>query len=223
MSDLRDYALKNNNDIKLKLWENELWLTLFSISFSYCQPKNKLTNYIKFIKTLALVIPHKKYKKAFNLLINEIEPITLDIVSDRITFSKYLYKIMVPIQQYFNVSFMFQCYDDIQNHFEKGYGLMTDYWGPCLWKLLHSISFGFNENCKSNYYVFLMILGRIIICTKCRKSYNYFIQNDVMINESIFINKINFSKWIYKLHNRVNQKLNKNVKIKYNDVVLLYI
>jgi hypothetical protein len=213
------------NDIKIELWENELWLTLFSISFSYVQSKDKVKNYIKFIKALGLVIPHKQYRTVFNYVVNEVEPITLEIVSDKIKFTKYLYKIMKVIQKLFNLTFIFSNYDQLEDHFVNGYGLMTDYWGPRLWRLLHAISFNYEYNRRVDFYIFFKLLGCIIICIKCRKSYNYFIEKnkDVIINEYIFLNKENFTRWLYDLHNKVNEKLNKSNNTNYDDVVKLFV
>jgi hypothetical protein len=213
------------DDIKLELWENDLWLTLFSISFSYVQPKNKLNNYIKFIISLGLVIPHKQYRKIFNYLIHDVEPLTVQIVSDKIIFTKYLYKLMKVIHKIFNLTFIFNSYNELENHFLNNYGLMTDYWGPRLWKLLHAITFNYNKKKRICYYIFFKLLGYIIICVKCRKSYNYFITKDknIMINETIFLNKENFSRWLYNLHNKVNEKLDKNINVSYNHIAQLYI
>ena len=94
-------------------------------------------------------------------------------------------------------------------------GLMTRIWGPSGWLFLHSITFGYpykidptnpeHISKQNDYYRFFYYLGKVMPCKYCRDSYmNFFTKQSPM---SKLGSRKEFSKWLYDVHNMVNDKL----------------
>ena len=81
----------------------------------------------------------------------------------------------------------------------------TRYWGPSGWKLLHSITFSYDEKLKDLYNDFFYTLAFVLPCKFCRKSYSEYIINDPIDISS----KEALCKWLWRIHNDVNDKLRK--------------
>ena len=79
----------------------------------------------------------------------------------------------------------------------------TRYWGPSGWKLLHSITFSYEEKLKNQYHDFFNVIAFLLPCKYCRKSYSEYILNDPIDVSS----KEHFTKWLWRIHNKVNEKL----------------
>lgn len=79
----------------------------------------------------------------------------------------------------------------------------TRYWGPSGWKLLHSITFSYEEKIKKQYTEFFNVIAFILPCKFCRKSYSEYLLNDPVDASS----KDALTKWLWRIHNRVNDKL----------------
>ena len=76
----------------------------------------------------------------------------------------------------------------------------TRYWGPSGWRLLHLISFGTNPTPK--VCEFMRMLPYVLPCKYCRKSLS-----EYMIEDPIECNKTQLPKWLWRIHNDVNNKL----------------
>ena len=94
-------------------------------------------------------------------------------------------------------------------------GLMTRLWGPSGWLFLHCISFGYPYKIdptnpehlekQNDYYRFFYYLGKVLPCKYCRNSYmDFFTQVSPM---SKLGSRKEFTKWLYDIHNLVNDKL----------------
>jgi len=79
----------------------------------------------------------------------------------------------------------------------------TRYWGPSGWKLLHSITFSYKPEKKNQYKEFFYNIAFVLPCKFCRKSYSEYITDDPVDVSS----KENFTKWLWRIHNKVNDKL----------------
>jgi hypothetical protein len=211
----------NNSDIKLNLWENALWFTLFSISFAF-SPKKNAQRHIEFINNLAFVLPCKQYRKLFQYTITHI-PLTIAIVENQNSFTKWVYTIMKLIHTTLHIEFIYD-YKQLKRYYLDGPGLNTDHWGCFLWRLMHSISFGYVEELKQYYFLFFKQLKYVIICIYCKNSYARFIKYDpeVLLTACTVKNKYNLTKWVYDLHNKVNTKLNKHVNLTFDQVCIFY-
>lgn len=85
----------------------------------------------------------------------------------------------------------------------------TRKWGPDGWILLHSITFNYplkpTQKDKINHLLFFNTLQFILPCKYCRESFSDFMKQLPIDNYLDSRNKI--SKWLYNIHNLVNNKL----------------
>jgi len=105
--------------------------------------------------------------------------------------------------------------------------LMTDIWGPHLWFSLHCITFGYPDNPtnedKSNYRNFFISLSNVLPCNKCKESYKKFISTGItVLTEKTFENRTSLTKWLYLLHQTVNEKIGIDYGVTYQDILDKY-
>ncbi len=94
-------------------------------------------------------------------------------------------------------------------------GLMTRLWGPSGWQFLHCVTFGYPYKIdptkpehiekQNDYYRFFYYLGKVLPCRYCRDSYM-----DFLTKKSLMSNletRKDITKWLYDIHNMVNDKL----------------
>jgi hypothetical protein len=73
------------------------------------------------------------------------------------------------------------------------------------------------------YKTFLISLGKVLPCSYCRDSYNDFISNgENMLKDEDLENRDALTVWMFKLHNRVNNKLGMDYGMKYGDIAKRY-
>jgi hypothetical protein len=94
-------------------------------------------------------------------------------------------------------------------------GMMTKVWGPAGWLFLHCVSFGYpfainSDNPehltkKEDYFKFFYYLGKVFPCKYCRESYQDFIK-EIPLHDKLNTRK-DLCKWLYDIHNKVNDKL----------------
>lgn len=96
----------------------------------------------------------------------------------------------------------------------------TRFWGPCGWDLLHSISNNYplepNANTKKNYKIFFSLLTNILPCIYCRRSLRLY-YTELPLTDDVFETRDNLMKWLYNIHNKVNDKLRKQGLINYSN------
>jgi hypothetical protein len=95
----------------------------------------------------------------------------------------------------------------------------TRFWGPDGWRLLHSISQTYPERPNkiemNTYKIFFESLQYVLPCIYCRLSYTEYI-NELSIDDYLN-NRHELSKWVYLIHNKVNNKLRKQGLLHYKD------
>jgi len=89
----------------------------------------------------------------------------------------------------------------------------TRYWGPSGWKLLHIITFSYDHSLKKSYEEFFETIAYILPCKFCRKSYSEYI-TEIPVDAST---KERFTRWLWKIHNKVNEKLRSQGLCDYED------
>ena len=110
----------------------------------------------------------------------------------------------------------------------KTNGLITKIWGPHFWETLHCVSFGYplepSEEQKKTYRQFFISVKDVLPCKYCRDSYTNFIltEDGTKLLESDLSNRDNLTRYIYKLHNRINTKLGITYNVTYEDIVKKY-
>lgn len=78
----------------------------------------------------------------------------------------------------------------------------TRFWGPSGWQLLHLIAHS-QKGPNEPYELFFNNIKNVLPCKFCRASTTEFVEQEIPLHPSIS----RVDEWLYKLHNRVNQKL----------------
>lgn len=101
-------------------------------------------------------------------------------------------------------------------------------WGPVLWRKLHTLSFQYpmkiDENDPTDAKIqdtvrkLFMELRNSIPCKTCRDSYRMFLKQ--MPIEPHLGGREALSKWLYRLHNKVNAKLRNLERAKYTQSIM---
>ena len=85
----------------------------------------------------------------------------------------------------------------------------TRFWGPSGWKLLHIIAYNYPDNPslydKQRYGIFYNNLKYVLPCKYCRISFTNFMEE--LPVENYIDSKRKLTKWVYLIHNKVNDKL----------------
>lgn len=81
----------------------------------------------------------------------------------------------------------------------------TRFWGPAGWRLLHLISFGYTPSQKESMITFLEALPYVLPCKYCRSSLITYYQE--LPPEKALANRDSLSRWMWKIHGKVNEKL----------------
>lgn len=87
----------------------------------------------------------------------------------------------------------------------------TRFWGPSGWKLLHLITFEYSYSSKNAeiWYKFFETLPYILPCKFCRASLTDYYRLHPFQKEGVFDKSLDMRKWLYNIHNCVNDKLRK--------------
>jgi len=108
-----------------------------------------------------------------------------------------------------------------KDDFKSKDGMLTSVWGPSLWHYLHTMSFNYPDNPtevhKKYHKQFIQSLKYVLPCKYCRMNLRKNLKA-VPLNESALKNRENFSRWMYNLHEHINQMLKKKSGLTYEDV-----
>ena len=109
--------------------------------------------------------------------------------------------------------------------FKKDYnstdGMLVSVWGPAFWHVIHTISFNYPVNPslkEKNYYRnFIINLQNVLPCKYCRINLtNNFKKKPIQMCN--LKNRETFSRYIYELHETINNMLHKKSNLSYCDV-----
>jgi hypothetical protein len=108
-----------------------------------------------------------------------------------------------------------------QQDYESNNGMQPHIWGPPIWHTLHTISFNYpvkpTTADKKNYTAFVLSFEYVLPCIYCRINFKKNLKN-ANFNPACMESRSTFSRFIYDLHNCVNDMLGKNIKISYEEV-----
>lgn len=103
--------------------------------------------------------------------------------------------------------------------------MLPDIWGPSMWKSIHTIAVSYPLNPthidKKNYKQFFKYLAKVLPCKSCSSSFRKYMKH-LPIDNYLSTNK-RLLYWTYLIHNKVNKKLNKHVKISWGNIRKKYI
>jgi hypothetical protein len=108
-----------------------------------------------------------------------------------------------------------------EKEFNSGDGMLTSVWGPSMWHYLHTMSFNYphEPTCKQkhDYHEFIMTMKKTLPCGKCRKNLETnFKKLPLTMNE--LKSRSSFSRYIYNLHELINEMLGKKSGLTYETV-----
>lgn len=93
-----------------------------------------------------------------------------------------------------------------------GFTLNPNFWGPDLWRSIHSVAYGFPDNPsdeeKAEAKKFIYSLPDILPCKECQ---THFKDNLKKLPPEVD-SKIDFFNWTIDIHNIVNQQLGKPIR-----------
>lgn len=107
--------------------------------------------------------------------------------------------------------------------------MQSDKWGKSGWIFMHTISFNYpdkpTQKDMENYKFFFTNISEVLPCKYCRESYKNFIM-EIPIEPALKSRKL-LTRWLYKIHNKVNNKLRKQGLLheknpKYSDICSKY-
>jgi hypothetical protein len=81
----------------------------------------------------------------------------------------------------------------------------TRFWGPSGWQLCHLVAHSYTGKHTALYRSFFEVLKDVLPCRFCRESTTKFVEENPPDMQNI-------KKWLYDLHNRVNNKLRSQCK-----------
>ena len=82
----------------------------------------------------------------------------------------------------------------------------TRFWGPSGWRLLHLITFSYSpERDKKSVCEFFHMIPYVLPCKFCRASFSQHLIDDPI--EDTCDTPVALQKWLWRIHNRVNEKL----------------
>lgn len=105
--------------------------------------------------------------------------------------------------------------------YNSGDGMLTSVWGPGMWHYLHTMSFNYpvkpTKYDKKHYRDFVLQLQYVLPCGKCRENLKRNFK-ELPLTKADMESRYTFSKYMYKLHEKVNTLLNKKSGLTYCDV-----
>jgi hypothetical protein len=81
----------------------------------------------------------------------------------------------------------------------------TRFWGPSGWRLLHLISFTYEPSQSKEVKEFFELLPYVLPCKFCRASLTEYLRAEPI--EPALKSQKELTKWVYRIHNMVNEKL----------------
>lgn len=115
------------------------------------------------------------------------------------------------------------------NNPDANNGLITSIWGPFTWESFHSITFGYpikpTEEQKTDYMEYFRLLGKVLPCIYCRKSYDQFINDSskpTLLNIDTMLSRETLTRWGLILHDAVNNKLGVDYGVTYEELCYKY-
>jgi hypothetical protein len=89
--------------------------------------------------------------------------------------------------------------------------LRTKAWGPPAWFYLHCVTMGYpaknpTEKQRKNYRMFFKYIGDTLPCNLCRNSYKKYLK-ELPLTDKVLNCRKNLVFWLFKIHNKVNEKL----------------
>ena len=90
-------------------------------------------------------------------------------------------------------------------------GFMTKCWGPSLWHTWHIMALNYDPTRKAQYQLFLEGMKGTLPCGSCRDNLEKNLQQ-VGYGSHVYESRETYAKFVFDLHNAINQMLNKPIQ-----------
>ena len=108
-----------------------------------------------------------------------------------------------------------------KDDYDSNNGMMTSIWGPPTWHMLHCISFNYpvspSDIQKTQYMDYIKSLQNILPCGKCRKNLAKNFKR-LPLEDRNMASRETFSRYIFDLHEIINEMLGKKSGLTYDIV-----
>ena len=108
-----------------------------------------------------------------------------------------------------------------KDDYDSNNGMMTSIWGPPTWHMLHCISFNYpvspSDIQKTQYMNYIKSLQNILPCGKCRKNLAKNFKR-LPLEDRHMASRETFSRYIFDLHEVINEMLGKKSGLTYDIV-----
>jgi hypothetical protein len=108
-----------------------------------------------------------------------------------------------------------------ENDYNSGDGMLTTVWGPSMWHYLHIMSFNYPINPtkadKKHYREFIINLQYVLPCKYCRQNLTNNLKK-LPLTMKTMINRDSFSRYVYELHEHINDMLKKPSNLTFEEV-----
>lgn len=99
-----------------------------------------------------------------------------------------------------------------KTHDNSKNGFITSIWGKFAWNHISFVAFNYpidpTSEDKLHYKAFIENFVYTLPCNLCKESCkNFVVTEPTILNDDVFASRDNLVEYIYKLHNRVNEKL----------------
>jgi hypothetical protein len=105
--------------------------------------------------------------------------------------------------------------------YESNNGMLVAIWGPSAWHFMHTMSFNYPMNPtikdKQHYRQYILNLVNVLPCGKCRKNLKENFKH-LPLTMKHMMNRNTFSRYVYDLHELVNNMLGKKSGLSYENV-----
>ncbi|ALX27578.1 disulfide oxidoreductase [Golden Marseillevirus] len=87
-------------------------------------------------------------------------------------------------------------------------GENKDFWGPCLWRTIHSFAATYTPDKAQEFSNFMMSLQNLLPCTTCKDNYRKNLR-ELPSLRGFLVSREKVFYWTYLLHDKVNKELGK--------------
>lgn len=103
--------------------------------------------------------------------------------------------------------------------------MLPDLWGRCMWESMHYVAAGYpNKPTKQDqkrYCCYFKNLAYVLPCKSCSVSYKMYLKQVPIAN--FLSSRKRLLYWTFLIHNKVNKKLKKKVRIPWKIVCRKYL
>lgn len=183
-------------------WGPSTWCTIHTAAVGY--KRENMTSFKQFIYSLPLLLPCEYCREHLYENLRTI-PLTEEALSDNKNL--FLWSYMLHDQVNHQLRKQSPVYPIAERFYFEQLG-NNNFWGPCMWRAIHSFAAAYQPEVKGAFKQFIYSLPGIIPCNVCRSQLNKILQQ-LPLGDDYLKDSHNLFLWSYLLHDLVNKNLGK--------------